>query len=163
MKMRQIGLLKIAIFTALPVLATAQNAGRSERVPRHDCHHKPGAPRPNLHTSDLRDEASQLYFDAFGPYPLAAAAFAAGIGQAYNTPPEWRQGAEGYGERIGSAFGIAAVSTTRLYGLADAFKEDTLYYRCECRGLGPRLGYAGARMATASFRFPRSLRRMRVP
>ena len=39
-------------------------------------------------------------FDTFGPYPIAGAAFAAGIGQAYNTPPEWRQGARGFIQAI---------------------------------------------------------------
>jgi hypothetical protein len=88
-------------------------------------------------------------FDAFGPYPIAGAAFAAGIGQAYNTPPEWKQGAEGFGRRIGSDFGIAAVSTTTRYGLAQAFKEDTLYYRCECKGVFPRLRHAVISTLTA--------------
>jgi len=30
-------------------------------------------------------------------------AVGAGVGQAYNYPPEWHQGAEGYGKRFGSA------------------------------------------------------------
>lgn len=80
-------------------------------------------------------------FDAFGPYPAAGATFAAGIGQWRNTPPEWRQ-AEAYSKRFGSAFGIAAISTTTRYGLAEAFSEDTLYYRCECKGVFPRLRHA---------------------
>jgi hypothetical protein len=82
------------------------------------------------------------FFDAFGPYPIVGAAFAAGINQAYNTPPEWQQGAEGYGKRIGSDFGIATVSTTTRYTLAEAFKEDTLYYPCDCNGVFPRLSHA---------------------
>jgi len=81
-------------------------------------------------------------FDAFGPYPIVGAAFAAGMSQAYNTPPEWKQGAAGFGRRIGSDFGIAVVSTTARYGLAQAFKEDTLYYRCECKGVLPQLRHA---------------------
>jgi len=81
-------------------------------------------------------------FDAFGPYPAAGATFAAAIGQGRNTPPEWRQGAEAYGKRFGSAFAIAAISTTTRYGLAEAFREDTLYYRCECKGVLPRLRHA---------------------
>ena len=89
------------------------------------------------------------FFDTFGPYPIAGAAFAAGIGQAYNTPREWKQGAEGFGKRFGSAFGIAAVSTTTRYGLAEAFKEDTLYYRCECKGVFPRLRHAAISTLTA--------------
>jgi hypothetical protein len=85
---------------------------------------------------------SNYLFDTYGPYPIVGAAFAAGINQADNTPPEWRQGAEGYGKRLASNFGIAAVSTTTRYALAEAFREDTLYYRCECKGVFPRLGHA---------------------
>jgi hypothetical protein len=49
---------------------------------------------------------------------------------------------EGYGKRFGSDFGIAAVGTTTRYALAEALREDTLYYRCACRGVVPRLGHA---------------------
>jgi hypothetical protein len=85
---------------------------------------------------------SNYVFDAFGPYPIAGAALAAGIDQLNNAPPEWNQGVEGFGRRFGSDFAIAAVGTTTRYGLAEAFKEDTLYYRCECSGLFPRLRHA---------------------
>ena len=81
-------------------------------------------------------------FDAFGPYPIVGAALAAGINQADNTPPEWRQGAGAYGKRVASDFGIAAVTTTTRYTLAKAFGEDTLYYRCECKGGLPRMKHA---------------------
>jgi hypothetical protein len=81
-------------------------------------------------------------FDAFGPYPVVGAAFVAGINQAGNAPPEWGQGVAGYSRRFGSDFGIALVGTTTRYGLAEAFKEDTLYYRCECYGVFPRLRHA---------------------
>jgi hypothetical protein len=88
-------------------------------------------------------------FDTFGPYPIAGAAFVAGIGQTYNSPPEWKQGAEGFSKRFGSAFSIAAISTTTRYGLAEAFKEDTLYYRCQCKGVFPRLRHAVISTLTA--------------
>jgi len=87
-------------------------------------------------------EFRNYLFDAFGPYPIVGAAVAAGINQADNTPPEWKQGAEGYGKRAVSDFGIAAVTTTTRYTLAKAFGEDTLYYRCECKGVFPRLKHA---------------------
>jgi hypothetical protein len=88
-------------------------------------------------------------FDAFGPYPIVGAAAVAGFNQTYNTPPEWKQSAEGYGKRFASDFGIAAVSTTTRYALAEAFKEDTLYYRCECTGVFPRLRHAVLSTLTA--------------
>ena len=89
-----------------------------------------------------RTKASNYAFDTFGPYPIVAAGVTAGINQWTNSPLEWGQGAEGYGKRLGSDFGIAAISTTTRYGLAEVFREDTLYYRCECSGMFPRLRHA---------------------
>jgi len=89
-----------------------------------------------------KTKLSNYAFDAFGPYPIVTSAAAAGVDQFTNSPPEWRQGAAGYGRRFGSDFGIAAVSTTTRYGLAEALREDTLYYRCECSGFFPRLRHA---------------------
>lgn len=81
-------------------------------------------------------------FDAFGPYPIAGAAIVAGVNQSEGTPPEWGQGARAYGQRFGSNLAIAAVTTTTRYGLAKAFREDTVYYRCECQGFFSRLRHA---------------------
>jgi hypothetical protein len=81
-------------------------------------------------------------FDAFGPYPIAGAAFIAAVNQSENTPPEWGQGARAYSQRFGSNLAIAAVTTTTRYGLAKALREDTVYYRCECKGVFPRLRHA---------------------
>jgi hypothetical protein len=81
-------------------------------------------------------------FDGFGPYSIVGAAFAAGINQLTNTPPEWNQAIEGYSKRFGSNLGIAVVGTSTRYGLAEAFREDTLYYRCQCTGAFPRLRHA---------------------
>jgi len=89
-----------------------------------------------------RTKISNYAFDAFGPYPAAGAGVAAGINQWSNSPPEWGQGVSGFGKRFGSDFGIAAIGTTTRYGLAEAFREDTLYYRCECLGPFPRLRHA---------------------
>jgi hypothetical protein len=89
-----------------------------------------------------RTKVGNYVFDAIGPYPIVGAAIAAGIGQFTNSPPEWKQGAKGFSRRFGSDFAIAAISTTTRYGLAQALKEDTLYYRCECRGFLPRLRHA---------------------
>jgi hypothetical protein len=81
-------------------------------------------------------------FDAFGPYPIVGAAFIAAVNQKESTPPEWGQGAAAYGLRFGSNLAIAGVTTTTRYALAEAFREDTVYYRCECKGVFRRLGHA---------------------
>jgi len=89
-----------------------------------------------------REKLHSYFFDAFGPYPLAGAVAFGAVNQATSTPPEWGQGMGAYGERVGSVFGIALVTTTTRYTLAKAFREDTLYYRCECTGVMRRLGHA---------------------
>jgi hypothetical protein len=88
-------------------------------------------------------------FDAFGPYPIFGSAIVGAINQGTKTPPEWGQGMGPYGERVGSAFGIALVTTTTRYAMAAAFREDTLYYRCECTGVARRLGHALISTVTA--------------
>jgi hypothetical protein len=88
-------------------------------------------------------------FDAFGPYPIAGAAVLGAINQAHNTPPEWGQGFKAYSERAGSHFGIALATTTTRYALAEAFREDTLYYRCECKGVFRRMEHALVSTVTA--------------
>lgn len=81
-------------------------------------------------------------FDAYGPYPIAGAAIVGGINQADNTPPEWGGGAAAYGKRVGSNYGINVVTATTRYALSEVLHQDTLYYRCECKGFFPRLGHA---------------------
>lgn len=88
-------------------------------------------------------------FDTLGPYPFIGSAFAAGLSQAYGTPPEWGQGWDSYGVRVANYFGINMITTTTRYGLAEAFHEDSLYYRCECRGFFPRFGHALISTVTA--------------
>jgi hypothetical protein len=142
-------LLAGASLAALPVPAKAQSlpdSGDSQSTVASATPVQPDLPytRPTQ-TIKLRN----YLFDGFGPYPIVGAALAAGISQASNGIPEWKQGAEGYGKRIGSDFGIAAVSTTTRYALSEAFKQDALYYRCECTGVFPRLRHAVISTLTA--------------
>jgi hypothetical protein len=89
------------------------------------------------------------FFDAFGPYPVAGAAILGAVNQAHNAPPEWGQGFNAYGERVGSHFGISLTTTTTRYALAEAFQEDTLYYRCQCSGVINRMEHAAISTVTA--------------
>jgi hypothetical protein len=137
-----LGLLVIVNLAALPELAKPQSlldSGDSSGTVASTAPAQPGLTytRPTQTT-----KLGNYFFDAFGPYPLVGATLTAGIDQASNAPPEWKQGAEGYSKRLGSEFGIAAVGTTTRYALAEVFKEDTLYYRCECKGVFPRLRHA---------------------
>ena len=144
MKVRGITFLVLvaANLAALPVPAKTQALAASGESSGTVASTTPAQPDLTYTRPTEKTKLRNYLFDAFGPYPITGAAFAAGINQAYNTPPEWKLGAEGFGKRFGSDFGIAAISTTTLYGLAEAFREATLYYRCECKGVFPRLRHA---------------------
>jgi hypothetical protein len=105
----------------------------------------PNAPQAKIKGYQRPTEKVKIvnyFFDAYGPYPLIGSALVAGINQANNTPPEWDQGLKGFGRRWGSNYGIGAATVTTRYALAELLREDTLYYRCECKGFLPRLGHA---------------------
>jgi hypothetical protein len=149
MKMCRIfpSLLAILLMTLSSIPAGAQSADTSTNSARPSAatsspttNALPSAP-PYVRPSEKQKRHNYL-FDMVGPYPIVGAALAAWINQADSTPPEWGQGAEAYGKRFASNFGIAAVTTTTRYGLAEIFKEDTIYYRCECKGFLPRLEHA---------------------
>jgi hypothetical protein len=135
-----------AVVTFLRPLAGAQSLAVSGHSSSAEVSNTPVTTQPQISLTYTRPtqkiKLHNYFFDTFGPYPIAGAAFAAGINQADKTPPEWRQGAEAYGKRFGSNFAIAGVSTTTRYALAGAFGEDTLYYRCDCKGFLPRLRHA---------------------
>ncbi len=148
MKLRTAALL-LAVVCAGSVMAGAQSSVVPAQVPGPV---ELNAPEPidltYVHPSQ-ETKLKNYVFDAFGPYPIAGAVVVAGIGQVENTPSAWGQGAAGYGKRFASDLGIAAITTSTRYGLAEALKEDTLYYRCDCKGLFPRLGHAIVSSVTA--------------
>ena len=102
------------------------------------------------HRPTEREKLKTYTFDTFGPYAFLGSAFSAGIAQfetadkAHNAgiPPDWGQGWDSYGARVGSDFGINLITQTARYTLAEAFREDTIFYRCECTGFLPRLKHA---------------------
>ena len=81
-------------------------------------------------------------WNAFGPVAFAGSAVAAAIDQATDFPHQWGQGEDAYGVRVASNFGIGLATATAEYSLAEAFHEDTKYYRCTCSGFFPRLWHA---------------------
>jgi hypothetical protein len=143
------GLLVIASLADLPVLAMAQSLLGAGDPSGLVAITTPAQPDLTYTCPTQATKVRNYLFDAFGPYPLVGAALAAGFDQARDAPPDWKQGAERYGKRFGSDFGIAAVGTTTRYALSEAFKEDALYYRCECKGVLPRLRHAVISTLTA--------------
>jgi len=136
--------LRVVAFAAalIPLAAQSQLAVSSNVAPGNEAIVTIAHPDLIYTRPTERTKVENYLFDAYGPYPVAGAAVTAGINQFTNSAPEWGQGAQGYGKRVGSDFGIAAVATTTRYGLSQAFRQDALYYRCDCRGFVPRVNHA---------------------
>ena len=150
MRQHTLWLSVIANLAALPVLAKAQSlldSGDSSGAVATTTPAQLGLTytRPT-ETTKLRN----YLFDAFGPYPIVGAALTAGFDQARDAPWKWGRGAEGYRKRARVRLRHSSrTATTTRYALSEAFKEDTLYYRCECKGVFPRLRHAVISTLTA--------------
>jgi hypothetical protein len=120
---------------------------------------KPANPDLDLtyHRPSEHDKLRNYAFDSFGPYAFLGSALSAGISQGETAtkatsagiPPDWGQGWDSYGARFGSEFGINLITQSTRYGLAEAFRQDTIFYRCECTGFLPRLKHALISTVTA--------------
>ena len=99
------------------------------------------SPPPYVRPSE-RTKFHNYIFDSVGPYPILGAALVAGINQADSTPPEWGQGAEAFGKRFISNFGIAAVTTSARYGWPRYSKKIrstiAVTVKASCRGWATR-------------------------
>ena len=80
--------------------------------------------------------------DLIGPGALVGTAVATAVDQMRDDPPEWGDGGEGLARRAASNLGRASVEQTVRHGLAVALGRSTRYQRCDCRGLGARVGHA---------------------
>jgi hypothetical protein len=57
-------------------------------------------------------------------------------------PPEWGQGAAGYGRRFGNIMGQYLIQRTATFGLSSLLHEDNRYFNSGKKGFGRRLAYA---------------------
>jgi hypothetical protein len=76
------------------------------------------------------------------PSGLVKSAFAAGINQWENSPPEWGQGMKGYGRRYGHKLLNRAVENTIGFGVAATFRQDPRYFYSGQQGAWRRVKYA---------------------
>jgi len=89
-----------------------------------------------------RQRLNRYVWETFGPLSLIGVGVAAGIDQGQNSPPEWKQGASGYGKRFASRMGQYAIEQTTSYGLSEAFRLDTGFEKSQRHGFSARLGDA---------------------
>ena len=96
------------------------------------------APAPYVFPTG-RQRLNRYVWETFGPLTLIGVGVAAGIDQGQNNPPEWKQGASGYGKRFASRMGQYAIEETTSYALSEAFRLDTGFERSQRLGFSARL------------------------
>lgn len=104
------------------------------------------APSGGSTTGYVRPDARQRFRryinSTVGPFALIGVAAGAGIEQADDSPKEWGQGAKGYGKRFASGLGGNAIQKTTVYGLSEALKLDSSFYKSTRQGFKQRTGDA---------------------
>lgn len=135
-------MLSLLVVTTMSLLARAQSLADSGDPSGTIAVTTPVYPDLTYFRPTTKMKLRSYLFETFGPYPVVGAGVVGGINQVDNTPPEWKQGFSGYSKRWGSGFAIAGITTSTRFALARAFREDTLYYRCECKGTFARLNHA---------------------
>ncbi|HMJ09400.1 MAG TPA: hypothetical protein VK468_10370 [Pyrinomonadaceae bacterium] len=90
--------------------------------------------RPNAKTRTKR------YINGIiGPFALARQVAGAGISTWRNSPEEWGDRWEGFGRRVASNFGKNVIKQTTIYGLDEALKYDSHFYRSKSKSVGARV------------------------
>ena len=110
----------------------------------------PAAPTPQSSTNSVVIPATltfgerlRIYERSFvTPESLIGPALGAAVGQAKNTPPEWGQGASGYGTRLGSAYGRSVIARTVALGVATVDREDSRFQPSHETGVWRRTKHA---------------------
>ncbi len=100
-----------------------------------------------MHASEFRPltqrERTHLYLKTMvNPLGYIKAGFSAGLDQWRDKPPEWEQGASGYGRRFANIVGQYSIQRTVTFGLSSALHEDNRYFNSGKKGFWPRTGYA---------------------
>ena len=76
------------------------------------------------------------------PPTVLGPALGAAVSQWRDEPPEWRQGAQGYGRRFASGYGRNLITDTISFGMAAADGEDPRYFPSKDTGIWPRTRHA---------------------
>lgn len=122
---------------------------------------EPGIARRDLPDAPIRQlplEARRLTFgerfriyrhSIINPDSALGPAFGAALGQANNEPPEWRQGASGYGRRLASGYGRLVINRTIRFGVAALDHEDPRFTHSNEGGFWRRFRYASVHYVMA--------------
>ncbi len=157
------GLMK-SIFTAIFLLASAVCAVAQQPTPTPatDKDQDKSGMTSNGYVRPSSDERRKSYLNSvFGPVTLARVAAGAAVGTFRNRPEEWEKNAEGFGRRFASGFGENAIRQSITFGLDEALRVDSGFYRSKKRDFGSKL--SNALLSTITARNSKGKRVVGVP
>ncbi len=99
--------------------------------------------------------------DTLGPFALLGNGVGAGFSTLSNEPEEWGKNWEGFGRRFASNLGRNVIKNTAIYGLDEALKLDSGFYKSKKRDAGSRV--ANAFLSTVTARKSNGKRIVGVP
>jgi len=110
---------------------------------------------------DAKTRRTRFVKGLIGPGAWARMVASAGWGTSRNSPREWGPHWDGFGKRLASNFGKRAISSSVRYGLDEALKLDSKFYRTKNKGVANKVGNALVSVFTA--RRPDGRRAIGVP
>jgi len=123
---------------------------------------KQSTPAATDYTRPDGETRRKRYFKSlFGPVALARITAGAGFGTIRNSPEEWGKSAEGFGRRFASNFGENVIRQSTMFGLDEALKLDSNFYRSKKRDLGSKV--SNAFLSTFTARNSKGKRVLGVP
>lgn len=109
---------------------------------------------------DAEKRFKHFVTDTVGPYAWVGIAAGAGVGTATGSPEGWEKNTKGFGKRVASNFGRSVIRNSVTYGLDEALKLDSHYYKSEKKTVGSRVG--NALLSTVTARRPNGKRTIGV-
>jgi len=98
--------------------------------------------KPEYVPMTFSERARKYIIGAFGPGAILRAVASGGVAQLNNTPKEWRQGSEAFGDRVGSSLAQNVIRQALEFGSSTALKQDNRYFRSNETGFGKRAKHA---------------------
>lgn len=94
---------------------------------------------PDYVRPDAAARRKRFVNSTIGPVALGRMVFNAGISTWNNSPEEWGTHWEGFGRRFASNVGKNVIRQTTSFGLDEALKYDSYFYRSKNKSVGARL------------------------
>ncbi len=150
--MKNLILFLLFVFTSLNVFGQTDNQQTTNTT----------ATNATTYTRPNSKERFKKYINGtIGPTAFIGPVFSATFRQIRNNPVEWQKTSKGFARRFGDSFGRNAINQTVTYGLDEAFKLDSNYYRSKKKDFNSK--FSNAVISTFTARNAKGKRVLGVP